>query len=130
LISAAGGGLEPVPADRFRGAFPHQSCSCARQQLESAVIVLVAHVSRITGKVLGRFNTFSGNAPLIRQYRFIVPNGTENLEWERHVDCCWRFTCRGCKDCSRASSNSSVVVAIPFVSSILAAHWVGILYRE
>src|SRR3954471_10468587 len=27
LTTAAGGGLEPAPASRFRGAFPHQSSS-------------------------------------------------------------------------------------------------------
>ena len=45
--------MEPVPADRFRGAYPHQSCSCARQQLESAVVVLVAHAGRVTLSCLG-----------------------------------------------------------------------------
>src|SRR5260370_42414727 len=29
LTTAAEGGLEPAPASRFRGAFPHQLSSCA-----------------------------------------------------------------------------------------------------
>ena len=29
LTTAAEGGLEPVPVDRFRGAYPHQLSSCA-----------------------------------------------------------------------------------------------------
>src|SRR5260370_1257010 len=32
LTTAAEGGLEPVPADRFRGADPHQLSSCALPQ--------------------------------------------------------------------------------------------------
>jgi len=29
LATAAEGGLEPAPVNRFRGAYPHQSSSCA-----------------------------------------------------------------------------------------------------
>src|SRR5262245_45277384 len=40
LPAAAGGGLEPSPARRFRGAFPHQLLSYAK---ESSVAASFAH---------------------------------------------------------------------------------------
>jgi len=53
LTTAAEGGLKPAPVSRFRGAYPHQSSSCAL--LSISPFVLVAHICRLTGEVLGRF---------------------------------------------------------------------------
>jgi len=49
LTTAAEGGLKPAPVSRFRGAYPHQSSSCAL--LSISPFVLVAHISRLTGQL-------------------------------------------------------------------------------
>jgi len=61
LTTAAEGGLKPAPVSRFRGAYPHQSSSCAL--LSISPFVLVAHVSRLTGEVnhLVRFPRLPGS---------------------------------------------------------------------
>ena len=49
LTTAAGGGLDPAPARRFRGASPHRLYRYAlRRPLFGAVFVLVAHSRRHT----------------------------------------------------------------------------------
>jgi hypothetical protein len=61
LTTAAGGGLEPAPASRFRGASPHRLYSCALQQpfrLSSCswrTVICVADVEEISFSLFSPF---------------------------------------------------------------------------
>ena len=59
LSTAAEGGLEPVPADRFRGAYPHQLSSYTLLSLSAfrargARLPVIREVSRQHSQSLGR----------------------------------------------------------------------------